>query len=86
MHITDPDASNNSDAINDLETAISLFRLIIPTYFDEIQEPLNYCSDRDHIGNALRAAEDYIISAKMTLKSKLERNSHPQKNVSKAIE
>lgn len=73
MYFNVPDIANARDAINDLNTALSFFRLIMPTYFDTIAEPLDYQKNRENIGNTLRAAEDYILSAKAILEVELER-------------
>lgn len=79
MYINVPDKANKEDAMHDLETALSLFRLIIPPYFDTLEEPFSYRSDREHIGNTIRAAEDYIISAKKILETELERATTDRK-------
>lgn len=79
MFINVPDIANSEDAICDLDTAISLFRLLIPSYFEEIEEPPSYSSDREHIGNLLRAAEDYVRSAKEILEAELERTTTNRK-------
>lgn len=79
MYIDVPDNANTEDAISDLETAISLFNLLIPSYFDEKQEPYNYSSDREHIGNLLRAADNYVRSAKEILDAELERTTADRK-------
>ena len=73
MYFNVPDIANAFDAINDLDTALSFFRLIMPTYFDTKTEPCDYQSNRENIGNTLRAAEDYISSAKAILEVELER-------------
>lgn len=74
MFISVSDMATTEDAICDLGTAISLFKLLIPSYFEETEEPPSYSSDREHIGNLLRATEDYVRSAKEILEAELERS------------
>lgn len=68
-----PDNANTEDAISDLETALSLFGLLTPTYFGEIAEPPSFSSDRFIIGDTINAACDYIASAKKILETELKR-------------
>lgn len=79
MYIDIPKNANSEDAICNLDIAISLFRLLITSYFEEIEEPITYGLDREHIGNLIRAAEDYVRGAKEILEAELERATADRK-------
>ena len=79
MYIDIPKNANSEDAICNLDIAISLFRLLITSYFEEIEEPIAYGLDREHIGNLIRAAEDYVRGAKEILEAELKRATADRK-------